>query len=262
MKALTTLAAALATIALTACTLDRAATPQQPSGLSGTATSVSLVADPDTLTQDGIEKSTIKVTAISNGRPLANLDLRFDTLVNGSFVQDFGTLQPARIRTDANGVATAIFTPPATPRFGPIGTCQSGAALGLPGTCVDIVVSPTVTVPPPGTPFATPVAQSVQIRLAPPPPPPVDPAAPTAKFTFFPTDVHPLIDVFFNASTSTARTGRTITSYAWDFGDGTFKSGVTTSHDFGVVGVYIVTLTVTDDRGLQGVTASAVDVKP
>jgi PKD repeat protein len=262
MKALTTLAAALATIALTACTLDRAATPQQPSGLSGTATSVSLVADPDTITQDGIEKSTIKVTAISNGRPLANLDLRFDTLVNGSFVQDFGTLQPARMRTDANGVATAIFTPPATPRFGPIGTCRSGAALGLPGTCVDIVVSPTVTVPPPGTPFATPVAQSVQIRLAPPPPPPVDPAAPSAKFTFFPTDVRLLIDVFFNASTSTGQTGRTITSYAWDFGDGTFKSGVTTSHDFGAVGVYIVTLTVTDDRGLQGVTASAVDVKP
>ncbi|MCB1852888.1 MAG: PKD domain-containing protein, partial [Gammaproteobacteria bacterium] len=43
----------------------------------------------------------------------------------------------------------------------------------------------------------------------------------------------------------------TIVSYAWDFGDGSTASGVTTSHDFINEGRYVVILTVTDDSGLK-----------
>jgi PKD repeat protein len=50
-------------------------------------------------------------------------------------------------------------------------------------------------------------------------------------------------------STSTDADG-TIATSAWDFGDGTFGSGATTSHTYGTAGTYNVTLTVTDNGGL------------
>jgi PKD repeat protein len=69
---------------------------------------------------------------------------------------------------------------------------------------------------------------------------------PTASFTPFCTDA----TCSFNASASTAP-GSTITSYAWDFGDGTAGTGVTPSHTYGAVGTYQVKLTVTNAKGAQ-----------
>jgi len=43
----------------------------------------------------------------------------------------------------------------------------------------------------------------------------------------------------------------TIVSYDWNFGDDTSGSGVSVSHTYTAVGIYEVTLTVTDDRGAQ-----------
>ncbi|MBA7648904.1 hypothetical protein ES703_56694 [subsurface metagenome] len=43
----------------------------------------------------------------------------------------------------------------------------------------------------------------------------------------------------------------TIVSYDWSFGDDTSGSGVSVSHTYTAVGIYEVTLTVTDDRGAQ-----------
>ena len=70
---------------------------------------------------------------------------------------------------------------------------------------------------------------------------------PTAAFVFSPADPQVGQVVFFNAATSTAASGRRLASYAWNFGDGVTKSGVTTTHDFDRAGAYAVTLTVTDD---------------
>ncbi|HET7220226.1 MAG TPA: PKD domain-containing protein [Vicinamibacterales bacterium] len=73
--------------------------------------------------------------------------------------------------------------------------------------------------------------------------------SPTAAFVFSPTNPLPTQQVFFNASASRPAPGRTLTSYQWDFGDGTSGSGVQTSHQYALSGTYNVTLVVTDDSG-------------
>ena len=220
MKALKTLAAALATLALTACTQNSAEPTPPLTGPSGPATLVSLQAIPDSISQDGGSQSSIRITAIGpNGRPLANLPLRLDMIVNG-VPQDFGTLSARTVATNADGIATVTFTaPPATPLFG---TCR-----GLPGTCIDIVATPI------GTGFDAASPQTTQIRLVPPgvilPPA----GTPTAAFTFSPASPSARSAVNFDASGSQPGNGASqITSYAWTFGDGGSGSGRSVTHTF------------------------------
>jgi len=59
----------------------------------------------------------------------------------------------------------------------------------------------------------------------------------------------PLI-VNFNSSDSTDIDG-TIVSYNWDFSDGYFSTEVNPTHKFIELGTYMVTLTVTDDNGME-----------
>lgn len=51
-----------------------------------------------------------------------------------------------------------------------------------------------------------------------------------------------------------------ITSYAWDFGDGSMGSGKEVSHTYSKPGDYRATLTVTDSQGLTGTTVANVRV--
>jgi PKD repeat protein len=85
--------------------------------------------------------------------------------------------------------------------------------------------------------------------------------APTVDFTVSPSDPAPNQVVRFNASTSQPAPGRTIVSYAWDFGNGATGSGVTAQAIYTQSGAYQVTLTVTDDLGRRGVTTKSVAVK-
>jgi PKD repeat protein len=76
--------------------------------------------------------------------------------------------------------------------------------------------------------------------------------APTAAFTFSPTS--PAIRQTINFTAEASRpgvAGRTITTYAWRFGNGSTASGVTTTHSYSVLGTYPVVLTVTDSAGVQ-----------
>jgi PKD repeat protein len=68
--------------------------------------------------------------------------------------------------------------------------------------------------------------------------------APVASFAF----ACNLLTCSFDGSGSHDPDG-TITSYAWNFGDGTTGSGVTASHMYVTGGTYTVTLTVTDNAG-------------
>ena len=73
-------------------------------------------------------------------------------------------------------------------------------------------------------------------------PPANDP--PTASFTSNCTN----LSCAFNGTGSTDPDG-SISSYAWDFGDGTTGTGATPTHPYATAGTYTVTLTVTDNGG-------------
>ena len=77
-----------------------------------------------------------------------------------------------------------------------------------------------------------------------PPPPPAENVAPTAEIAINCEG----LTCTFDASGSSDSDG-TITSYAWNFGDGTAGSGESTTHSYTQPGTYSVTLTVTDDDG-------------
>ncbi|SEM22125.1 PKD repeat-containing protein [Maribacter orientalis] len=57
------------------------------------------------------------------------------------------------------------------------------------------------------------------------------------------------LEVIFTGDKSTDDLG--ITTYTWDFGDGTTSSEVNPQHVFDVIGVFDVLLTVTDEQGLE-----------
>ena len=72
---------------------------------------------------------------------------------------------------------------------------------------------------------------------------------PLASFTALPNPAAPSQTISFDASSSShTRPGRQITSYTWDFGDGTTATGVNVSHTFAAFGSYTVTLTVADNN--------------
>lgn len=84
--------------------------------------------------------------------------------------------------------------------------------------------------------------------------------APTSVFTFSPTAPSVNQTVFFNGTASTTPVGTTLTSYAWDFGDGTSASGATPTHSYAAAGVYVVRLTVSNSAGQTGTATQNVTV--
>jgi len=71
----------------------------------------------------------------------------------------------------------------------------------------------------------------------------------TAQFVFAPTAPAAQQPVFFNGFGSTPGRGTKIVTFAWDFGDGGTATGMSVSHTYTDLALYVVTLTVTDDVG-------------
>ncbi len=94
--------------------------------------------------------------------------------------------------------------------------------------------------------------QNVPVVEAPPVPTPATPvpaAQPPAAVISGPSQAGQNQSITFSGSSSTASAGHTITTYAWNFGDGTTGSGVSVSHSYASSGNFVVSLTVTDDLG-------------
>ena len=79
---------------------------------------------------------------------------------------------------------------------------------------------------------------------------------PTAKFTVDPKNGSKDTVFHFDASESTdpaiavtPQSGHSITSYQWQFGDGASANGKKVTHKYGVVGNFVVILTVNDNGG-------------
>jgi PKD repeat protein len=72
-------------------------------------------------------------------------------------------------------------------------------------------------------------------------------------------NTNPGTAVTLNGSGSSDPDG-SITSYAWDFGDGASATGAVVTHTYASAGAKVATLTVTDDRGARGTDAATVTV--
>ncbi|WP_317045517.1 PKD domain-containing protein, partial [Algoriphagus antarcticus] len=87
----------------------------------------------------------------------------------------------------------------------------------------------------------------------------VENEAPVAAFTQSPeTGITTETTVSFNSSSSTD--DKAITSYGWDFGDGTSSTEANPTHTFTTAGTYSVSLTVTDAEGLSDVATIQIEV--
>ena len=219
-----------AAVLAAACTTKKTEPPDL-SGPSELATSLSMVANPDTLAQDGASKSVIVVTARNaNGQPLPNLSLRADIAVNGT-ITDFGLLSAKNLATGSDGTATFVYTAPAS------------ADSADHNTMVTIKVTPT------SGDARGDLARSIQIRLV-PPGVVSGGLAQVPDFTVSPASPKELESVIFDASNPDL--DPVLVAYAWDFGDGSLGTGRTTSHQYRTAGTYSATLTVTDTGGSKG----------
>ena len=233
-------AAALAVLA--GCTVKDIDAPAL-AGPSTFAHSIILVADRDSLTQNGSDFTDIRVTSLGPSGQSENIPLRAQVYVDG-VAQDFGTLSTKNPITPT----TIRYTAPAA----------SSIATSQVPTTVTIYFTPTSS-----GDFRGEFARQIDINLIPqgvilPSNPNLAP-----NFTFTPATPQAFQTVSFDASTTTnngVACGMQCT-YSWDFGDGTSATGITTTHAFRTVSIFQVRLTVTDARGAtatstQSVTAS------
>ena len=82
----------------------------------------------------------------------------------------------------------------------------------------------------------------------------------SANITFSPTQPTVGQTVFFNGSASSPGSASSITSYSWNFGDGTTGTGVTRSKTYSSSGTYVVRLTVVNSDGQTATTTANVPV--
>jgi PKD repeat protein len=222
------LATAITTAGCTLANVD----PPPMSGPSELSLSLTITANPDILSLDGASQTLVTVEARDvNGQLVPNVPLRVEILADGQLV-DFGTLSARTLVTGSNGRASFTYTAPSFVS-GPIPNIQ-------------LSVTPT------GSDASSHLRRLLTVRLV---PPGGINTSPTARFTVIPASPAAFTDVRFDGSTSTGGLGAIITSWAWDFGDGTTGTGVTPTHQYDEVGTFLVRLRVTDSNGQTNETA-------
>jgi PKD repeat protein len=230
--------------ALAGCTVKDVDAPAF-SGPSTLAYSISLEANTDTLTQDGVSSAQIRIRARDhNGAEVTGRPLRAAIYVDGS-AQDFGALNT---KTPVTGQVLVYTAPPA-----------SQLAAAQTATTVTIAVTPSDS-----GDFRSEVARQVDIRLVPqgvilPTNPSLAPA-----FTFTPASPTVMQTVSLTAATTT-NNGSACNdqcTYSWNFGDGTSGSGMAVTHEWRTAGNVQVRLTVTDNRGAQATSIQTITIAP
>ena len=212
-------------------------------GPSTLAYSILLTTNTTTLIQDGVSTATIEITARDgSGQAITGRPLRAAILVD-NLVQDYGTLST---KSPVTGGTLRYTAPPPSP-----------LAAGQVAQTVTIAVTPTDS-----GDFMNEFSRRVDIRLVPQGVIlPTNPSL-TAAFTVTPASPQAFSTVTFDASASINGTAacNNACGYAWNFGDGTTGSGITTTHTYRTVGAVQVRLTVTDSRGAQATAVRTVTV--
>jgi PKD repeat protein len=237
------LLSAIALTALSACTVKDVDAPAL-AGPSTFAHSIVMFTERDTLTQNGVDFTDIRITSISPTGVSETIPLTAQIFVDG-IAQDFGTLSTKNPITPATIRYTA---PPA-----------SALATAQVAQVVTIAVTPTSN-----GDFRSEFARQIDLRLN--PQGVILPNNPNllATFTFTPTDPQLATTVAFDASATTNNGVACLSQciYSWNFGDGTTGSGMNVTHEFRTVGNILVTLTVTDSRGATATATRTVAVAP
>jgi PKD repeat protein len=241
-----------AAVALSGCTVKKTETPEL-TGPSALGRNLELTVSPDVLVMDGVSQSRLRILSRdANGRPESNVDLRVEVMAGGEIVDTIGRLSTKNTRTGGDGFAEVVYTAPNSP-------ANTGSDSGNQG--VTLIVTPA------GSDYRNAFTRQVDIRLVPQGTVLPQAFAPVANFTVSPTSPGEGQDVIFDASTSIPSCvpdpanpndaskcipqPGTITSYQWDFGNGQTGSGVRQTVRYPNSGSYVVTLIVTNDRGMN-----------
>ena len=236
----TTVISLAALTVLAGCTVKDVDQPAL-AGPSTLAHSIIMVADRDTLTQNGVDFTDIRITSLGPGGQSEAIALRAQVTVDG-IPQDFGTL------------STKTPITPTTIRYtAPPGSTLAGAQVP---TTVTIAVTPSSS-----GDFRGEFTRQIDIQLVPqgiilPNNPLLIPAFTVSG------NLQAFQTVTFDASgtTNNAVPCAQACTYSWNFGDGSTGTGISTTHQFRVAGTYAVTLTVTDARGASAQSTQAVSI--
>ena len=168
-------------------------------------------------------------------------DLLDSSYTSGSNVEPYALTNEADTGTRTVSDEGHNWTPEPTPTPEPTTTASCSGGIGSEGHCW----TPTTAEPTP-TPTSTPTST------------PVPNDGPIATIS---TDPHVAVDVStsFSGSSSYDPDG-SISSYNWDFGDGSTASGESVAHTYTDTGSYTVSLTVADNDGASDSTSTTVTV--
>jgi PKD repeat protein len=217
---------------------------------------------PDVLTMDGVSQSTLTITSRdSNGKIEPNIAIRVEVTTGGEIVDVAGRLSAKNVTTGGDGRATVTYTAPNTV---PSVNSDSGN------------IGVTLVATPAGYDYRSAFTRQIDIRLVPQGVVLPRAGSPFPRFTYSPANPGEAQDVTFDASTTIAAcvpdatdpnnaskctpADGVITSYQWDFGNGTTGAGVRPVTRFATRGDYNVKLIVTNDRGLSNQVTQKVTV--
>jgi PKD repeat protein len=158
------------------------------------------------------------------------------------------TLSPTPDPTEATITATATTTETATP-----------TSTGTPTATATLVVTETATPVLTGTPTVmftnTPTVTPTDILTL-----TVTPASTQTILAVISGPAQASVGQAVTLSGGFSWSSSPITGYGWSLGDGTLASGLRIAHTYTVTGLYTVTLTITDTRGLTDSTRQAIQV--
>jgi PKD repeat protein len=98
----------------------------------------------------------------------------------------------------------------------------------------------------------------VTVTISNPPDTPDENEAPTADFTYTPTN--PIVNTLINFTDASVDDDGNIVNWSWNFGDGTNSTEQNPTHNYTQPGSYLVNLTVTDDDQAQDTIQKTINV--